>query len=59
VLGVSAERVIGSYFVDSCSAIKITLDRSTLAASADQRDVFGAQQFARLQSLRIQRTPVS
>ena len=53
VLGVSAKRVIGSYFVDGCSAIKITLDRSTIAASPDERDVFGAQQYARLQSLRI------
>ena len=53
VLGVSAERVIGSYFVDGCSAIKITLDRSTIAASPDERDVFGAQQYVRLQSLRI------
>jgi Domain of unknown function (DUF4387)/Acyclic terpene utilisation family protein AtuA len=57
VLGVSAERVIGSYFVDSCSAIKITLDRSTVAASSDERDVFGAQQYARLQSLRIPTSP--
>jgi hypothetical protein len=53
VLGVSAERVIGSYFVDGCSAIKITLDRSTIAAAPDERDVFATQQYAWLQSLRI------
>ncbi len=53
VLGVPAERVIGSYFVDACSAIKISLERSSVAASSDERDVFAAQQYARLERLQI------
>ena len=52
-LGVSADSVIGSYFVDACNAIKITLHRPALSAGPDERDVFGAQQQARLEALSI------
>jgi hypothetical protein len=53
VLGVSAEQVIGSYFVDTCNAIKISISRANISGSSDERDVFGAQQQARLERLRI------
>jgi hypothetical protein len=53
VLGVSAEQVIGSYFVDVCNAIKISISRANISGSSDERDVFGAQQQARLERLRI------
>lgn len=46
MLPVTAEHVVGSYHVDSCNAIKISIDRPVVSASADERDVFGAQQQA-------------
>jgi hypothetical protein len=38
--------VVGTFFVDSCNAIKISIDRPNISASVDERDVFGAQQAA-------------
>jgi hypothetical protein len=51
VLGMDAERVVGTFFVDTCNAIKITIDRPNISASPDERDVFGAQQQSRIESL--------
>ncbi len=45
--------VVGSFYVDSCNAIKITIDRPNLSASPDEHDVFGAQQQSRLEGLRV------
>jgi hypothetical protein len=53
VLGVSADSVIGSYFVDDCNAIKITVEWPSMSGSPDERDVFRAQQQARLERLSI------
>lgn len=53
ILGISPERVVGTFFVDSCNAIKITIDRPNISASLDERDVFGAQQQARLERMSI------
>jgi hypothetical protein len=53
VLGLPAEHVVGSFFVDSCNAIKITIDRPNISASPDEHDVFGAQQQSRLEALRV------
>ncbi|WP_250157072.1 DUF4387 family protein [Achromobacter deleyi] len=53
VLGVAPERVVGTFFVDSCNAIKLTIDRPNISASADERDVFGAQQQSAIERLRI------
>jgi hypothetical protein len=53
VLRLSPERIIGTYFVDTCNAIKISIDRPTISASLDERDVFGAQQQAVLEHLSI------
>ncbi|MDM0035809.1 DUF4387 family protein [Variovorax sp. J22P271] len=53
ILHVDAERVVGSFFVDSCNAIKISIDRPNISASPDERDVFGAQQQSKIEGLRI------
>jgi hypothetical protein len=46
MLPVDAEGLIGVYRVDTCNAIKITIDGPIVSASAGERDVFGAQQQA-------------
>ena len=53
ILGLAPERVVGSFFVDSCNAIKITIDRPNISASVDERDVFGAQQQSAIERLSI------
>jgi hypothetical protein len=53
ILGIPAERVVGTFFVDSCNAIKISVDRPNISASADERDVFGAQQQSAIERLTI------
>ena len=53
LLGVSVERIVGSYFVDSCNAIKISMERPNISASLDEHDVFGAQQQAVVEQLTI------
>jgi hypothetical protein len=52
-LGLAPERVIGTYFADSCNAIKITIDRPVVAASLQERDLYGEQQQAVLEELSI------
>jgi hypothetical protein len=42
ILNLSPDRVVGTFFVDSCNAIKISIDRPNISASVDERDVFGA-----------------
>jgi hypothetical protein len=46
-------RVVGAFFVDTCNAIKISIDRLNISASVDERDVFGAQQQAAIEGLSI------
>jgi hypothetical protein len=53
VLNVPLSRVVGTFFVDSCNAIKISIDRPNISASMDERDVFGAQQQAAIEHLSI------
>ena len=53
ILPVESDGLVGVYRVDSCSAIKITIDRPIVSASADERDVFGAQQQAELMLMNI------
>ena len=53
VLNLPAERVVGTYFVDACNAIKISIDRPNISASMDERDVFGTQQQAALERMNI------
>jgi hypothetical protein len=51
ILGVPADRVVGTFFVDTCNGIKISLDRANISASMDERDVFGAQQQSAMEAL--------
>lgn len=53
ILGVPPERVVGTFFVDTCNGIKISIDRPNISASVDERDVFGAQQQAAVERLMI------
>lgn len=53
ILGLPAERVVGTSFVDSCNAIKISIDRPNVSGSVDERDVFGAQQQSAIERLTI------
>nr|WP_249780367.1 DUF4387 family protein [Bradyrhizobium sp. dw_411] len=53
ILNLPPERVVGTFFVDSCNAIKVSIDRPNISASVDERDVFGAQQQAAIERLDI------
>jgi hypothetical protein len=53
ILKLPAARVVGTFFVDTCNAIKISIDRPNISASVDERDVFGAQQQAAIEGLNI------
>jgi hypothetical protein len=53
ILGLTPDRVVGTFFVDSCNAIKISIDRPNISASVDERDVFGAQQQSSIERLTI------
>jgi len=46
MLPVDADHLVGTSRVDTCNATKISIDRPVISASADKRDVFGAQQRA-------------
>jgi hypothetical protein len=51
ILGLRVEQVVGTFFVDGCNAIKISIDRPNVSASGDERDVFGAQQQSAIERL--------
>lgn len=53
ILHLDPERVVGSFFVDTCNAIKISIDRPNISASPDERDVFGAQQQSKIERLEV------
>jgi hypothetical protein len=53
ILRVLPERIVGTYFADSCNAIKITIDRPVVAASLQERDLYGEQQQAMLEGLNV------
>jgi hypothetical protein len=53
LFGVSLQQIVGTYFVDSCNAIKISMERLNISASLDEHDVFGAQQQAVIERLSI------
>jgi hypothetical protein len=50
-LGFELACVVGTYFVDNCNAIKITVERQIISASLDERQVFGAQQQSMLERM--------
>jgi hypothetical protein len=53
ILDLLPQNVVGTFFVDTCNAIKITVDRPSLSSSVDERDVFGVQQQAAIEQMRI------
>src|SRR5271170_314386 len=53
LLNLSPERVVGTFFIDACNAIKISIDRPNISASLDEHDVFGAQQQSVIERLSI------
>jgi hypothetical protein len=53
LLRMPVERIVGSFFVDSCNAIKISVDRPNISASMDEHDVFGAQQQSAIERLSV------
>lgn len=53
ILQLPPERIVGSFFVDTCNAIKISIDRPNISASPDERDVFGAQQQSLFERLEV------
>lgn len=53
VLGLPEQRIVGTFYVDTCNAIKISVDRPNISASPGERDVFGAQQQNALERLTV------
>jgi hypothetical protein len=53
ILGLPLDTVVGTFFVDSCNAIKISVDRPNISASPNERDVFGAQQQSAIEALSV------
>ncbi|MGY3602660.1 MULTISPECIES: DUF4387 family protein [unclassified Bradyrhizobium] len=53
VLGIPSAKIVGTFFVDSCNAIKISVDRPNISGSTDERDVFGVQQQSALEGMDI------
>jgi hypothetical protein len=52
-LGFEPASVVGTYFVDNCNAIKITVERPIISASLGERDGFGTQQQSVLEQMVI------
>lgn len=53
ILGMPVEQVVGTFYVDTCNAIKISVDRPNISASPDEHDVFGAQQQNAIERLMV------
>jgi Domain of unknown function (DUF4387)/Acyclic terpene utilisation family protein AtuA len=53
VLRLSPEHVVGTFFVDACNAIKISIERLIVSASLHERDLFGVQQQAAIESIEV------
>jgi hypothetical protein len=52
-LGVKLTSVVGAYFVDSCNAIKITVERPIMSAPPGEHDVFRTQKQSVLEQMVI------
>ena len=59
VLGLPVGKIVGTFFVDACNAIKISVERPNISASIDERDVFGAQQQSVLEEMDIPFYPMA
>jgi hypothetical protein len=51
-LRIESAQVVGTYFADSCNAIKLTIDRP-VAGGTNERDLYGEQQQAILEDFQI------
>lgn len=52
-LQIPLDQMMGSFRADACRAIKITAHRAVPSGTPGERDVFGAQQYANLLSLKV------
>jgi hypothetical protein len=52
ILGLESEHIVGTYFADSCNAIKITIERP-VAGGMQERDLYGEHQHGALEGVRI------
>lgn len=52
-LEIAPEHLVGTFFVDACNAIKVSIDRPNISASMDERDLFGVQQQTAIESMDI------
>jgi uncharacterized protein DUF4387/acyclic terpene utilization AtuA family protein len=52
-LSVLPAKIIGTFFVDACNAIKVSVERPNISGSVDERDVFGTQQQSALEEMVI------
>jgi hypothetical protein len=52
-LNLQPEQVVGTFFVDACNAIKISIERLNFSTSPDERDVFGVQQQTAIESMEV------
>jgi hypothetical protein len=59
VLAVPPGKIIGTFFVDACNAIKVSIERPNISASIDDRDVFGTQQQSVLEGMDIPFYPMA
>jgi Domain of unknown function (DUF4387)/Acyclic terpene utilisation family protein AtuA len=59
ILDLPLARIIGTFFVDACNAIKISVERPNIFGSVDERDIFGTQQQSVLEELNIPFYPVA
>jgi hypothetical protein len=59
ILGVSPASIIGTFFVDACNAIKVSVERPNISSSVDERDVFGTQQQSALEEMNIPFYPMA
>jgi hypothetical protein len=53
ILKLPVGRIVGTFFVDTCNAIKVSIERPNISASVDERDVFGAQQQADMERVSV------
>lgn len=58
-LGMPVGKVVGTFFVDACNAIKISVERPNISASMDERDVYGVQQQSVLEEMIIPFYPMA
>jgi hypothetical protein len=59
VLGLPVGKIVGTFFVDACNAIKISVERPNISASMDERDVFGVQQQSVLEEMTVPFYPMA